>query len=262
MTSILHQEIQKAIANAQYNRAFDDTEYDFSTVRCTLQSNPRLVNSTDKEGNTLLHILCQKLPDNNMVFGLEVENVLAFKPNPLIKNKAGYLPIDYLKEKSKPFETLKNYHKHYNQIACFTPQLFGKTHLSKEEQAFHDEITSSILSFEYNKCFDMPEHDFSRVHQLLQLNPKLIDTQDNHGNSVLHLFCQTASNSLVRGLDINGLLAFKPNPFLMNENGYLPINYLKNGSHEQQCLKRYQNHYKKSNIINLVFNNLMGRQNG
>ncbi len=261
MTNILHQEIQKAIRNSRYNIAFDDSEYDFSTIRSTLQSNPRLVNSTDNEGNTLLHILCRTISDNNLVHGLHIENVLVFKPNPLIKNKGGYLPIDYLKEKSKPFETLKNYHKHYNQITCFTSQLFGKTHLSKEEQAFHDAIIRSRCSFEYNHGFDMAEYDFSRVHQLLQSNPKLINTQDNHGNTVLHLFCQTASNSLVRGLNINELLAFKPNPFLMNEDGYLPINYLENGSYEKKCLKIYQNHYKKTNILNIVFNKLLTRQN-
>lgn len=94
MTNILINEIKKALESPVY---FDEpciageknTYFSFKNVKNTLQKNPQLINSVDKNGNTLLHIL---IAHNKDIQGLTFNDIITYHPNPFIKNKEGLTP--------------------------------------------------------------------------------------------------------------------------------------------------------------------------
>lgn len=83
--NILQQEIQKALAE---NSRSDIPTADFSKVAELLKTHPELVNSQDGNGNTLLHLLILPIK----IEGLQLQDVLAYNPNPFIKNNNGFTP--------------------------------------------------------------------------------------------------------------------------------------------------------------------------
>ena len=106
--NVLQQEIKKAFSNYRYHPGFDDCEYYLSGVKAQLQNHPELINSTDENGDTLLHKMAL-YTDENCLIGLRMEEVLAYHPNPFLKNKKGLRASDYLSRNSRYREMLYKY---------------------------------------------------------------------------------------------------------------------------------------------------------
>lgn len=83
--NILQQEIQKAL---EENPHSDIPTADFSKVAKLLKMHSELVNSQDGDGDTLLHLLILPI----QIKGLQLKDVLAYNPNPFIKNNDGFTP--------------------------------------------------------------------------------------------------------------------------------------------------------------------------
>ena len=75
----------------------------------------------------------------------------------------------------------------------------------------------------------IPTADFSKVAELLKTHPELVNSQDENGNTLLHLLILPIK---IEGLQLNDVLTYNPNPFIKNNNGFTP----------RMCAIQYKHH--------------------
>ncbi len=273
MTNILHQEIQNAIDKAICDPDDNSVLYDFSNVKKVLQENPDLINSTDSRRNTLLNIFAQlglrgfTLSRDYAVENMTLMDILAYNPDPFIKNNTGKLPLDYVDKNLYSYAELSNYQTsftaHSKDLLNHFVALYGakkseediKTRQSLSAQdIFHLEIQNVLKNRAYNQRTCRSTYDFSYIKMMLEDNPLLIDSQNEEGNTLLHIFLKLQDKEIT-GLTLDDILKHKPNPALLNNCYLMPINLVLKETSDYRKLSTYQN-----NFIKLAFQKKLRQQ--
>ena len=266
MTNILHQEIQNAIDKAICDPDDNSVLYDFSNVKKVLQENPELINTRDSRGNTLLNIFAQlglrgfTLSREYTVEGLSLEDILAYTPDPFIKNNSGKLPLQHVDKNLYDYAKLSNYQtsklaqskdllSHFVSLYAANQSAEDiKNHqtLSKEE-IFHLEIQNVLKNKTYDRWNNQTTYDFSYIKMMLDDSPSLVNTQNEEGDTLLHIFLRLEKKE-IKGLTLDDILSHNPNTTLLNKNYLLPMNLVLKETSDYQKLSTYQN-----NLIRFAF---------
>ena len=93
-------ETQEALLKAKYNHATKKWHIDFTKVADAIEKNPKLIDSQDMNGNTILHVLA-KLLDKNC-YGLSFNDLFKMGANPFVTNKEGLTPRGLVSMRSFP----------------------------------------------------------------------------------------------------------------------------------------------------------------
>ncbi len=83
------------------------------------------------------------------------------------------------------------------------------------------ETFQALLKGRFYRASGKKEYDFSDVTKALQENPHLIDSQEENGNTVLHILAKHQGDS-IKGLSLNELFKMGANPFIQNKEGLTP----------------------------------------
>ena len=83
------------------------------------------------------------------------------------------------------------------------------------------ETFQALLKGRFYRASGKKEYDFSGVAKALQENPHLVDSQDENGNTVLHILAKHQGDS-IKGLSFETLFKMGTNPFIQNKEGLTP----------------------------------------
>lgn len=83
------------------------------------------------------------------------------------------------------------------------------------------ETFQALLKGRFYRASGKKEYDFSGVAKALQENPHLVDSQDENGNTVLHILAKHQGDS-IKGLSFETLFKMGANPFIQNKEGLTP----------------------------------------
>lgn len=83
------------------------------------------------------------------------------------------------------------------------------------------ETFQALLKGRYYRASGKKEYDFSGITKALQENPHLVDSQDETGNTLLHILAKHQGDS-IKGLSFETLFKMGANPFIQNTGGLTP----------------------------------------
>lgn len=81
---------------------------------------------------------------------------------------------------------------------------------------------------------------FKPVADLLEKNPELINSIDENGDTLLHVFAKIPVSDTISGMNLEQLFCLRANPFIKNNEGKIPLNYMDERYHRYSLLSAYQ----------------------
>ncbi len=111
------------------------------------------------------------------------------------------------------------------------------------------ETFQALLKGRFYRASGKKEYDFSGVAKALQENPHLVDSQDENGNTVLHILAKHQGDS-IKGLSFETLFKMGANPFIQNTGGLTPRGLIPLHSfpNEYGKLSAYESAFQASKI--------------